>query len=95
MQTTIDQLIEERVRQAVADAISRLRPPAPAARPRCLGAKEAAEYIGLSHHRLAKLRELGKGPRYRKLGVKVVYEVADLDAYVDQLPAFERPRVRS
>jgi hypothetical protein len=78
---TIDEIIEERVPAAV-----------PAARPRVLGAKEAAEYMGLSHHRLAKLREMGREPRYRKLGVKVVYEV--LDEYLDRLPVFERP-VRS
>jgi hypothetical protein len=98
---TIDELIDEKVRLAVADAMSRIKlptaaaPAAPASQPRrVLDSKAAAEYIGLSHHRLAKLREMHRGPAYKKLGVKVVYEVADLDAYLNELPVFERP-VRS
>ena len=56
---------------------------------RWLRAKEAAVYLGLSVPHLARLREIKHGPRYRKHGVVVLYDVADLDAYVESLPVVE------
>jgi hypothetical protein len=47
-----------------------LRPPA------------AAEYIGSSTSTLAKKRLTGDGPSYSLLGGIVIYDVADLDAWV-------------
>jgi predicted DNA-binding transcriptional regulator AlpA len=45
---------------------------------------EAARYLAVSESLLEKLRLRGTGPRYAKLGKKiVVYEVADLDAWAD------------
>jgi hypothetical protein len=93
---TLDELIEEKVRRAVDAAVRSIKLPAPqGSRPAVLGSKEAAVYVGLSHARLAKLRELGRGPRYRKQGTKVIYRVEDLDAYLNSLPVFERGVVRS
>ncbi|MDW9899101.1 helix-turn-helix transcriptional regulator [Sinorhizobium meliloti] len=44
--------------------------------------KEAAAYVGLSKSSLDKLRCFGGGPRFYKLGRSVVYNTADLDAWV-------------
>jgi predicted DNA-binding transcriptional regulator AlpA len=43
---------------------------------------EAADYVGLSASQMAKLRCLGGGPRYAKLGAAVRYSTADLDDWV-------------
>ena len=42
---------------------------------------EAAEYLRLSPRTLEKQRVLGGGPRFRKFGRRVMYAVADLDAW--------------
>jgi predicted DNA-binding transcriptional regulator AlpA len=44
--------------------------------------KEAATLLGISTSKLTKLRTYGGGPRYFKLDHRVVYDVADLDAWV-------------
>jgi predicted DNA-binding transcriptional regulator AlpA len=49
---------------------------------RRLNVKEAAAYLGLSVSKTNKLRTYGGGPKYYKLDHRVVYEVADLDAWV-------------
>jgi hypothetical protein len=48
-----------------------------------LRTKAAAAYIGLSPSTLEKSRVSGDGPIYASLGRVVVYDVEDLDAYVD------------
>lgn len=50
---------------------------------RRLRTKDAATYIGLSKSTLEKYRVTGFGPVYSALGRIVVYEVGDLDAYVE------------
>lgn len=45
-----------------------------------LRTKQAAEYLGMGQSTLERKRIDGTGPRYRKLGVKiVVYAPEDLD----------------
>jgi len=44
---------------------------------------EAARFVGLSGRTLEKHRTHGTGPRYRKLGGRVVYAVEDLQAWAD------------
>lgn len=44
---------------------------------------EAAEYCGSSSSTLEKLRVAGSGPRFVKMGRRVVYDPADLDAWLD------------
>ena len=44
---------------------------------------EAAEYLRLSHKTLARWAWSGKGPAFIKAGGKVLYDVADLDAWLD------------
>jgi predicted DNA-binding transcriptional regulator AlpA len=51
--------------------------------PRNLRTPEAARFVGLSIRTLEKHRIYGTGPRYSKLGGRVVYRVEDLQAWVD------------
>ena len=44
--------------------------------------KEAAEYLRLSHKTLARWAWAGKGPAFIKAGGKVLYDIADLDAWL-------------
>lgn len=45
---------------------------------------QAAAYLNLSRRRLDRYRTEGNGPRFRKFGQKVVYTIADLDAWSAQ-----------
>ena len=57
-------------------------PIASAAQPqRYLTNDEAADYLRLSPRTLEKQRVLGGGPKFRKFGRRVMYAVADLDAW--------------
>lgn len=66
-----------------------LRPhAAPAASPqpaqiRYLTNDEAAAFLRLSPRTLEKQRVIGGGPRFRKFGRRVLYAVADLEAWAD------------
>ncbi len=57
---------------------------APVPRPQYLDNREAAAFLRLSPRTLEKQRVTGGGPIYRKLGRRVVYAVADLEAWVDE-----------
>lgn len=46
-----------------------------------LNCDQAGAHLNLSPRTLEKLRTIGGGPRFRKLGRRVVYTVADLDAW--------------
>ena len=48
--------------------------------PRFLRTPEAARYLGLSGRTLEKHRTYGTGPRYRKIGGRVVYALDDLES---------------
>jgi Helix-turn-helix domain len=52
--------------------------------PRYLRTAEAARFLGLSPRTLEKHRIYGTGPAYRKIGARVVYSVADLNAWADR-----------
>ena len=45
---------------------------------------EAAEYLRLSPRTLEKQRVIGGGPRFRKFGRRVLYAIADLEAWADE-----------
>lgn len=50
-----------------------------------LSAADAAAYLGgLSTQTMANWRSAGKGPRFVRLGARIVYRVADLDAYLEK-----------
>lgn len=51
---------------------------------RYLRTPEAARFLGLSGRTLEKHRVFGTGPRYRKIGGRVVYTVEDLRAWADR-----------
>jgi excisionase family DNA binding protein len=48
-----------------------------------LSARDAAKYTGLGFSTLAKLRLKGGSAPYAKIGAKVVYRRADLDAWLE------------
>ncbi|MFN8831630.1 MAG: helix-turn-helix transcriptional regulator [Labrys sp. (in: a-proteobacteria)] len=50
--------------------------------PRYLRTPEAARFLGLSGRTLEKHRTYGTGPRYSKIGGRVVYALADLQSWV-------------
>ena len=50
---------------------------------RYLRTPEAATFVGLSIRTLEKHRIYGTGPRYSKLGGRVVYRLEDLQAWVE------------
>lgn len=52
-----------------------------AAPTRHLRTAEAARFLGLSDRTLEKHRSYGTGPIYRKIGGRVVYTLADLQAW--------------
>jgi len=45
---------------------------------------EAAEHLRLSPRTLEKQRVIGGGPKFRKFGRRVMYAIADLEAWADQ-----------
>ncbi len=49
--------------------------------PRYLRTPDAALHIGLSGRTLEKHRYFGTGPIYHKVGGRIVYSIADLDAW--------------
>jgi predicted DNA-binding transcriptional regulator AlpA len=51
--------------------------------PRYLRTPDASRFVGLSIRTLEKHRIYGTGPRYSKLGGRVVYRLEDLQAWVD------------
>ncbi|WP_299006382.1 helix-turn-helix domain-containing protein [uncultured Caulobacter sp.] len=52
--------------------------------PRHLRTPEAARFLGLSDRTLEKHRSYGTGPVYRKIGGRVVYALADLQAWSER-----------
>lgn len=50
---------------------------------RLLTVAEAATYLSLSANTLNKLRVHGGGPRYAKPVVKILYDVRDLDKWIE------------
>jgi hypothetical protein len=48
-----------------------------------LNCEQAGAHLSLSPRTLEKLRTLGGGPRFRKLRRRIVYKVADLDAWAE------------
>ena len=58
--------------------------PIPGAPPRLLRTSEAAQLVGLSNRTMEKHRIYGTGPKYRKLGGRVVYSVEDLTAWTER-----------
>jgi hypothetical protein len=45
-----------------------------------------AAYIGVDHITLGNWRHEGTGPRYRKIGSRVVYDIQEGDRFIAQYP---------
>jgi predicted DNA-binding transcriptional regulator AlpA len=54
-----------------------------AAPTRFLRTSDAGRFLGLSGRTLEKHRTFGTGPKYRKLGGRVIYALSDLEAWAD------------
>lgn len=52
--------------------------------PRRVDTKGASKHVGSAESTLNKLRVYGGGPRYIKIGRRVLYDIADLDAWIEQ-----------
>jgi predicted DNA-binding transcriptional regulator AlpA len=61
-----------------------MRDPLAGLPPRYLRTPEAARFLGVSGRTLEKHRTYGTGPRYSKIGGRVIYTVAELQAWVDR-----------
>ena len=61
--------------------------------PRLLRTNEAARWLGLSGRTLEKHRTFGTGPAYRKIGGRVVYALADLQAWANRGARFSTSEV--
>ncbi|WP_084312638.1 helix-turn-helix domain-containing protein [Desulfobulbus elongatus] len=48
---------------------------------RRLNTREAAQYLGIRPGTMEVWRSLGRGPRFCKIGARVVYNITDLDEY--------------
>lgn len=55
-------------------------------RARFLRADATARFLGIDKVTMAEWRSKGVGPRYRKIGNRVVYSVDDLVSFVEQHP---------
>lgn len=51
-----------------------------------LSTQAAADRTGLARQTLAKLRSIGGGPPFRKLGARVFYPLGDLEAWIESHP---------
>jgi hypothetical protein len=51
---------------------------------RKLSSPEAASYLGISPSTLSKRRVFGGGPTFLKQGRRVVYDVRDLETYLER-----------
>lgn len=49
---------------------------------------EAAEYLRVRPRTLQRWRQLGRGPRFTRAGRRILYRLADLEAYLREQ---ERP----
>lgn len=57
--------------------------PEPSLQRRCLNTRQAAEYSGIPANTLRWMRYVGGGPRFSKPRGRALYDVADLDAFID------------
>lgn len=72
------------VRAIAAQVADELRPVLAQAPRQWLTPEEAAEYLKVTEQKLADLRYLKEGPRFRRIGRLIRYSHADLDSWLDQ-----------
>lgn len=71
------------VRAIAAQVADELRPALAQAPRQWLTPEEAATYLKVTEQKLADLRYLKEGPRFRKVGRLIRYSHADLDSWLD------------
>lgn len=52
--------------------------------PTQMNTRDAAEYLGLSHHTLNQWRHQGRGPFFVRMGRAIRYRKSDLDSYLEE-----------
>ncbi|KRQ26413.1 hypothetical protein AOT83_19075 [Mycobacteroides sp. H001] len=72
------------VQAIAAHVVEELRPVLAQAPRQWLTPEEAADYLKVTEQKLADLRYLREGPRFRKVGRLIRYTHADLDSWLDQ-----------
>ena len=73
-------------RQSKHEMVGRPRgpPPTQPMQPRVLRTPDAARYLGLTASTLEKMRLVGSGPRFIRLGTRAVgYVIGDLDSFIE------------
>ncbi|MGB0593267.1 MAG: helix-turn-helix transcriptional regulator [Flavobacteriales bacterium] len=48
-----------------------------------LTTRQLANMLSMSHRTLENWRGLGKGPRYRKVGGKILYDMRDVEDFIN------------
>ncbi|SHO82307.1 helix-turn-helix domain-containing protein [Mycobacteroides abscessus] len=77
----VDAALVQAIAAQVTEELRPLLAPAPR---QWLTPEEAADYLKVTEQKLADLRYLREGPRFRKVGRLIRYTHADLDAWLDQ-----------
>ena len=52
--------------------------------PVAINTNSAGPYLGISGALLRKMREEGRGPKFCKIGSRIVYRIEDLDLFLNQ-----------
>ena len=94
---TLDQVIDSLPNKERTKVITRARKLVIAETNVRLTVMEAAKYVRLSKGTLDNLRTTGGGPRYIKLGRKVIYDRTDLDQWLEdhkQNSTADKPQLR-
>ena len=61
---------------------------------RYLDTAQAAVYLGIGARTLARMRAAGEGPRHARIGRRVIYDIADLDAWIEEFKSPVAGRAR-
>lgn len=84
--STLNAIIQTAIDVSLAKINERGITPVPR---RWLRTPAAARYISYDEATLIQMRKHGGGPRFRRCGSRVVYDVRDLDAFVERHPLVE------
>ncbi len=61
-----------------------MRTPNPAASPSVVDERGAATLLGIAPTTLRNIRSQGRGPKYSRVGRRIVYRVRDVESYLDE-----------
>lgn len=69
--------------RAIEDRLDAIEAALTARARRYLTSDEAAEHCRVSSSTMERMRSTGKGPRYARIGGRVIYDAADLIDWID------------